>query len=222
MSACSACTFAYHELVQEAARLARGATRVTERTTERFYEERARRSLLASNAGRGSKLPRLFLPVTVIALIAMIFTQSGTKHVELRSLAGVVTRGHDAMKTEEKIAVQRGDGCTTGASARAELWFGESRIAFGPDSSFLVDRTDKLAVRFFAGGARAEGDATLILPMGAVEVRAGAAVVKLQDGVTLITCESGDVTRTDASGRHLVLPDETQRIEPPIADSGPR
>jgi hypothetical protein len=222
MSACTACTFAYHELVQQAARLARGATRVTERTTERYYEERARRSLIATNAGRGSKLPRLFLPVTVIALIVMIVTQSGTKHVELRSLAGVVTRGQSAMNSDETVAVQRGDGCSTGASARAELSIGESHITFGPESSFLVDRLDKLAVRFFAGEARAEGDAILLLPMGAVEVRKGVVVVKLQDGVTLITCESGDVTRSEATGRHIVPPGETQRIEPPVADSGSR
>ncbi len=222
MSACSVCTFAYHELVQEAARLARGATNVTERATDRLFEERARRSLIATNAGRGTKLPRLFLPVTVIALILMIVTQSGTKKVELRSLAGVVTRGKAAMKTDERVAVNRGDGCTTGAGARAELSFGESRITFAPDSSFLVDRTDKVAVRFFAGEARAEGDAILILPLGAVEVRAGAVVVKVQDGVTVITCERGDVTRTEASGRHIIPPGETQRIEPPIADTSPR
>jgi hypothetical protein len=217
MSACSACTFAYHELVQEAARLARGATRVAGRTTEKYYEERARRSLIANDVGRGSRLPRLFLPVSVVGLVVLIFTQSAPNKIQLRALAGTVTRGQVALATDAGVEVQRGDGCSTGAGARAVLARGEDRVTFGPDSSFFVDRTDRMSLRFFAGEAHAEGNVNLILPMGAVEVRAGAALVTFKDGAAVITCEKGDVTRTEATGRHIVAPGETQRIEPPAA-----
>lgn len=218
MSACSACTFAYHELVQEAARLARGATRATERTTNKLMAERARRSLIAADPGKRSPLPKLFLPLTVVGLVVMILTQSGTKHAELHALAGSVTRGQVAVATDAPVEVKRGDACSTGAGARAEFSLGEDRLTIGQNSSFIVDRTDHISVRLFAGEAHAEGNVIVILPLGAVEVRAGAAAITIVDGAAVITCERGDVTRAESSGRHIVAPGETQRIEPPAHD----
>jgi hypothetical protein len=216
MAACNRCTAEYQTLVQDVARIARGASDSTARATDAYVQERVRRTLIAADPGKRTRLPKLFLPVAIIGLLALVFTQSGTKHVMLHGLAGTVTKG--SATVTEAVGASRGDGCSTGAGARAELVFGADRIVFGPESSFLVDRVDKLAVRFFAGEARVDGDASLLLPGGAVEVRAGVAVVTLQAGTTTIECDRGEVTHTDATGRHVVRAGETQRIEAPAPD----
>ena len=216
MRACSRCTLEYHQLVQDVARLARGATDATGRATDAYArsgpEERARRSLIAADPRRSWRLPKLFLPVALLGLLGIVLTRPGVTRPMLRAVTGTVLHADAVVDGAEPVAVARGDACSTTSGARAQLELGESRIVFEPESSFLVDRTDRLAVRFFAGEARIEGDAQLLLPTCAIEVRAGMARIVLAAGQVLIQCDEGSVTRTEAGGRYVIFPGESTSL----------
>jgi hypothetical protein len=217
MSACTRCTLEYHELVTSVARLARGVTQPSASLDTDVYggpgpEERVRRSLIAADARNRVRLPKLLLPVAVVGLLVMALSRSSVPHPMLRSLSGAVTRAGTAIDSAAPVAVARGDACTTAPRSRAQLEFGTSWIRFDAESSFLVDRTDKLAVRFFAGNAEIQGDALLLLPSCAVEVHEGSAEIEITTGQLTIRCNEGSVTRTDGGGRFVILPGEATNL----------
>jgi hypothetical protein len=216
MRACSRCALEYHELVQNVAHLAHTLNPTVAKVARAYTgpgpEERVRRSLIAANSKQKLQVSKLLLPIAVVGMLALVLARGGIHHPTLRTLSGAVTRNLTVIDSTQPVTVARGDACTTTTNSRAQLELGENTIKFEPESSFLVDATDKLAVRFFAGEATVTGTAILILPGCAVEVREGSAEIVLAKNQATIRCENGSVTRSDAHGRFLILPGETSNV----------
>lgn len=212
---CIECNTHYRELVVGVARIARGARHAAEVRSEDDMSALARRSLIAAQTRHRIRLPKTLLPLAVVALIAILVTKSNANAVTMRALTGTVYRGPDRVIVGERVPASNGDGCSTAADGRAELARGDDRIEIEPESSFTVERLDRLAVRLFDGGARVEGTGLIVFPTGALEVTAGSARVRVDDVGITIEALHGQVEFTDAGGRAVIASGTTRVVEHP-------
>lgn len=201
---CPDCDARYRELVVGIASLTAGARVTSETYSDPDPERAARRSLIAPESKFRLRLPRSILPLAIIALIAILVTRSGADHVVVKSLGGTVYRGTQLVVTDESMPAENGDGCSTGVDGRAELSFGKHTIRFEPETSFSIERLDRLAVRMYDGRASVTGTALILFGSGALDVVDGAARIAVDDAGITVTSQSGKVEYNDATGRHTL------------------
>lgn len=210
---CTECDTEYRELVQGVAAISGGARTVAARATERFGEERVRRSLLAADPERKLRVPRFFLPIAVGVVFVVLAMRTGAPHARLVVETGEVWVKSAQIEHRDPVDLHRFDTCVTGADGRARIECAEDRLVLEPTSSCLIDRTDGLAVRLFEGTADVAGNARLLLPLGAVEAHGAAARVTIDEHGFTVACMRGDVVYQDGAAPRAVRPGSDLRIE---------
>lgn len=216
LAQCAECNAEYRALVEGVARISHGArdahSTVVDDDTRVLH---ARRSFLAADPHRKLRIPRSILPLALIAVFAILIARSGAESLTLDALAGGVFKGASTLEAGSKQALANGEGCSTGHDGRARVERGPNRIEFGPDSSFLIERLDQVAVRMFSGSATVTGDAIVLLAQGALQTRAGSARISIDERGGVVECVSGGVEYTDATGRHALSNGESRALPAP-------
>ncbi|MBL8857996.1 MAG: hypothetical protein JNL28_05805 [Planctomycetes bacterium] len=210
---CPECDAKYRELVVGIASISSGARTTSETYDNPETERHVRRSLIAPETKHRLRLPRSILPLAIIAVIAILIARSGEPQVVVKSLGGTVYRGTTLVVADESVPASNGDGCSTGVDGRAEVVFGQNSIRFESESSFSIERLDRLAVRMFDGRASASGTALILFASGALDLAGGSASVVVDDVGITIESKSGKVEYSDAAGRHVLTPGTTQLYE---------
>ncbi|MDZ4772365.1 MAG: hypothetical protein SGI72_04445 [Planctomycetota bacterium] len=213
LARCVDCNGSYRELVVGIARIASGARAAADVRHDDDLAASARRSLIAAETRHRIRLPKSLLPLAVVVLIGILVMKSGANGVMLRAVEGTVYRGAELVTVGESVPASNGDGCSTSANSRAELARGDDQVAIEPESSFTIERLDRLAVRLFDGGAQLEGTALVVCTFGALEVTEGAASMRIDDVGITIEAKRGAVEFTDATGRTMLAPGSTKTIE---------
>jgi hypothetical protein len=213
LAACVECDSYYRERVVGMARIASGARGAALVRHQDEVEATARRSLIAAETQFRFRLPKSLLPLAVLGLIVLLVTKSGANGVNMRCLEGTVYRGAQLLAPGERIASSNGDGCSTGVDGRAELARGADTIRIEPETSFTIERTDRLAIRLFDGRAYVTGNALIVFTSGALEVEAGSARIAVDDVGISVEASSGNVEFTDAMGRTVIPPGGSRTIE---------
>jgi anti-sigma factor RsiW len=213
LARCPDCDAHYRELVVGVARIASGARVAAEVRQQDEVASNARRSLIAAESRHRIRLPKSLLPLAVVALIAILVMKSGVQGVTLRALEGTVFLGTVQVAPGTTQAAANGAGCSTGADGHARLARGDDAITIEPDSSFTIERADRLAIRLLDGRASIEGSALIVCSAGALDVQAGAARVHVDDAGITVEALRGVVEYTDAEGRAVLPPGTRKSVE---------
>lgn len=213
LAACPECSAEYRGMVVGVAAIASGARRAAEDRPETEIAESARRSLIAAETRHRIRLPRSLLPLAVVVLVAMFVLRGNAGTVSLRAVSGTVYRGSELVGPGESIVSKNGDGCSTGVGGFAELARGDDVIRFEAQTSFTVERLDRLAVRLFDGRASVTGTALIVFSSGVLEVTNGSAKVSVDDAGVTLEALAGRVEYTDATRRNLLAPGDTRHFE---------
>lgn len=213
LAACPECSAEYRSQVVGIAAIASGARQAAEIRHDDDIAATARRSLIAAETRHRIRLPRSLLPLAVVLMVGLFVFRGAANVVNLRSIAGTVYRGAELVAPGETVPSRNGDGCSTGVGSRAELVRGDDVLRFESETSFTVERLDRLAARLFDGRATATGTALLVFSAGALEVAGGSACVTIDDQGVTIESVSGKVEYTDAKGRHLLAPGTSRHFE---------
>jgi hypothetical protein len=209
---CPACELTYREFVEAAATLTRGV-RTSEYSTstaaDRAMDEaatpRARPNLIAADRYRKLRLSKWFLPILAgCALIALSRSKS-VEPVRLTALSGVVQRGAELVPAGgDPIDVMRGSAWSVAAGGRVRLNHEHDSLTIEGPASFLIDRTDQLAVRLFEARARIDGSAVLLTPVGAIETHDCAGLIALDAKALELSNEHGVMAIIDGSGKQSI------------------
>lgn len=240
---CAACDTEYRELVQGVAAISSGARATAasyvplgERTNPPVRDVRPdgasdtddavdgvdvapppprRRSFLSGDPNRRFQLPRMFLPLAVGVAFVALAMQAGTPKVVLVSNGGEVWKGSNTIDAAATLPMARFETCVTGPDGHARLELGSNRVVLEPDTSCLIDRLEVLSVRVYQGTLRIEGEARVLLPLGAVEAKGGVATVTLDEHGIALRNQTGELTYVDGVARRTIAPGTGLHVDAP-------
>ena len=174
-----------------------------------------RRSFLSGDPNRRFQLPRMFLPLAVGVAFVALAMQAGAPKVVLVSNGGEVWKGSNTIDAAATLPMARFETCVTGPDGHARLELGSNRVVLEPDTSCLIDRLDVLSVRVYQGTLRIEGEARVLLPLGAVEAKGGVATVTLDEHGISLRNQTGELTYVDGVARREIAPGTGLHVDAP-------
>ena len=209
---CPSCELTYREFVEAAATLTRGvrtseysSSTAADRAMDEAATPRVRPNLIAADRYRKLRLSKWFIPIMAFCALIALSRSRSVEPVRLIALAGQVRRGAELVRAgDDPIDVTRGSAWSVAAGGRVRLKHEHDSLTIEGPASFLVDRSDQLAVRLFEARVRVDGSAVLLTPVGAIETHACSGLIVLDAQALELSNEHGSMVIIDGSGKQSI------------------